>query len=93
MFVGIPTFVDGRADLFGDAFLQRYVAAASAVGHALPDLLDRYEVRWTLLEPQAPAVSLLDLLPGWERVYTGPEAVIHRRKPPSTAVRPSRPDR
>ena len=80
MFVGIPTFVDGRADLFGDAFLQRYVAATSAVGHALPDLLDRYEVQWTLLEPQAPAVSLLDLLPGWERVYTGPEATIHRRK-------------
>src|SRR5438132_34427 len=29
MLVGIPTFVDGRADLFGDAFLQRYVAASS----------------------------------------------------------------
>jgi hypothetical protein len=80
MFVGIPTFVDGRADLFGDAFLQRYVAAASAVGNALPDLLERYAVQWTLLEPQSPAVGLLDHLPGWERVYAGPEAVVHRRK-------------
>src|ERR1700724_2926772 len=32
MLVAIPTFVDGRADLYGDAFLQRYVAASSAVG-------------------------------------------------------------
>jgi hypothetical protein len=79
LFVGIPSFVDGRADLFGDVFLQRYVAAASAIGDALPDLLDHYAVAWTLLEPQSPAVSLLDHLPGWRRVYSDPYAVIHRR--------------
>ena len=82
MLVGIPTFVDGRADLFGDAFLQRYVAASSAVGGWLPELLDRYTVAWTLLEPQSPAAGLLDHLPGWERVYADPYAVIHRRKVP-----------
>lgn len=80
MFLGIPTFVDGRADLFGDAFLARYVAAASALGEVLPNLLDQYAVGWTLLEPQSPAVSLLDHLPGWERVYADPYAVIHRRR-------------
>jgi hypothetical protein len=84
LFVGIPSFVDGRADLFGDAFLQRYVAAASAAGGALPDLLDRYAVAWTLLEPQSPAVALLDHLPGWKRVYTDSYAVIHRRETPAS---------
>ena len=84
MFVGIPTFVDGRADLFGDAFLARYAAAASALGEALPDLLDRYAVGWTLLEPQSPAVSLLDHLPGWERIYADAHAVVHRRQSPAT---------
>jgi hypothetical protein len=79
LFVGIPSFIDGRADLFGDAFLQRYVAAANAVGDALPELLDHYAVAWTLLEPQSPAVSLLDHLPGWKRVYADRYAVIHRR--------------
>ena len=82
MLVAIPTFVDGRADLYGDAFLQRYVAASSAVGGWLPDLLDRYTVAWTLLEPQSSAAGLLDHLPGWERVYADPYAVIHRRRPP-----------
>ncbi|HEV2097896.1 MAG TPA: hypothetical protein VGR45_03100, partial [Stellaceae bacterium] len=83
VFLGIPTFVDGRADLFGDAFLQRYAEAIGGVGDALPDLLKRYAVQWTLLEPQTPAVSLLDLLPGWERVYADKYAVIHRRKIPA----------
>ena len=83
MLVGIPTFVDGRADLFGDAFLQRYVAASNAVGGWLPELLDRYTVTWTLLEPLSPAAGLLDHLAGWERVYADPDVVIHRRRPPS----------
>ncbi len=85
MFVGIPTFVDGRADLFGDAFLERYVAATSAVADLLPGLLDHYAVAWTLFEPASPAVTLLDHLPGWQRVYAGPYAVIHRRMPPAPA--------
>lgn len=84
LFAGIPSFVDGRADLFGDTFLERYVAASSAVGDALPELLDRYAVAWTLLEPQSPAVSLLDRLSGWQRVYADPYAVIHRREMPAS---------
>jgi hypothetical protein len=83
LFVGIPSFVDGRADLFGDAFLQRYVAASNVIGEALPALLDQYAVVWTLLEPRSPAVSLLDHLPGWERVYADSFAVIHRREMPA----------
>jgi hypothetical protein len=82
MFVGIPTFVDGRADLFGDAFLAHDAAASLGVGNALPDLLDRYAIAWTLFEPQSPAVGLLDHQPGWERVYTDAYAVVHRKKTP-----------
>jgi hypothetical protein len=84
IFAGVPVFVDGRADLFGDAFLERYVAAANAVGNWLPEILDRYHVEWTLLEPSSPAVGLLDRLTGWERVYADRYAVIHRRQPPAS---------
>ena len=81
LFMDIPAFVDGRADVYGDAFLQRYVAASNAIGNRLPDLLDRYGISWTLLEPSIPAVTLLDHLPGWERIYSDRYAIIHRRKP------------
>jgi hypothetical protein len=82
MFAGIPTFVDGRADLFGDKFLARDAAASAGFNNALADLLDRYRITWTLFEPASPAVSLLDHLPGWQRLYSGADAVVHRRKMP-----------
>ena len=80
IFAGIPTFIDGRADLFGDEFLERDAAASLANGNALPELLDEYGIAWTLLEPASPAAGLLDHLPGWERVYSDAYAVIHHKK-------------
>ncbi len=84
MFVGIPTFVDGRADLFGDAFLERYVAASSAVGNLLPGLLDRYGVGWTLLEPASPAV---DPTRSPARLAARLRRPLRRDPPPQTAAR------
>jgi hypothetical protein len=88
MLEGVPTFVDGRADLFGDAFLQRYVAATRAVDNWLPELLDRYALQWTLLEPSSPAVGLLNHLTGWRRIYVDSDAVIHGRQMPLPAATP-----
>ena len=80
MFEGIPTFIDGRADLFGDDFLARYVAATNGIGDGLPGLLDHYGVNWTIFEPLSPAVTVLDHLPGWERTYADRYAVVSHRK-------------
>jgi hypothetical protein len=80
---GVPTFIDGRIELFGNAFLARYVAAVNGDADALRNLLDHWDVRWTLLAPDQPAVGLLDRLPGWRRVYTDARAVIHRRDGPA----------
>ena len=78
-FRDIPTFIDGRAELYGNAFLDRYLAAESGDEHALTGLLATCGITWTLLAPQQSAVRLLDALPGWRRVYTDAEAVIHTR--------------
>jgi len=74
IFVGIPTFIDGRADMFGDDFFRRQRDLA-----ALPALLAKYHVTWTLLQPQNPDVALLDHLPGWRRLYSDAIAVVHVR--------------
>jgi hypothetical protein len=89
MFVGIPTFIDGRADLFGDEFLARNAAASAGIDNALPDLLEEYAVAWTLFEPSSAAASLLDHLPGWQRVYADADTVVHRRKT-GASERPAR---
>jgi hypothetical protein len=79
VFRGIPTFIDGRIELFGNAFLARYLDAASGNSRILGDLLARWHVHWALLEPQQGAVACLDRLPGWRRAYSDARAVIFVR--------------
>ncbi len=79
IFEGHQPFIDGRVDLYGDDFFGDYNKAVDGLGDALPGLLDRHGIGWTLLSPQSPAAALLDLLPGWERIYRDGTAVVHRR--------------
>jgi hypothetical protein len=78
-FVGVPDFVDGRVEMFGNHFLAADVAAESGDEAVLSGLLARYGMTWTLLAPEAGAVAVLDRMPGWRRVYADPYAVIHVR--------------
>ena len=80
-FVGIAPFIDGRTELYGEAFVLRYHRAVSLEN--LPDflrLLDEYRIEATLLMPTTPAVALLDRLPDWRRVYADDIAVVHARR-------------
>jgi hypothetical protein len=77
---GIPVFIDGRVDMYGDAFVTRAVAALQGGGD-LPALLERYRIGWTLLAPASPAVAQLDRLQGWRRLHTDAAAVVHVRDP------------
>jgi hypothetical protein len=84
IFRGVPTFIDGRIEMYGDAFLARYLAAVRGDEATLGKLLDRYHIAWTLLMPGEGAVALLDRRAGWHRAYADKYAVIHVRD----AVRP-----
>jgi hypothetical protein len=76
---GVPVFIDGRLEMYGDAFFARYLAASSGDEHALAGLLDQYRIGWTLLLPHDGAVAVLERLPGWHRAYADAQAVIHIR--------------
>ncbi len=77
---GVPVFIDGRSELYGGAFIARHVRAIT-----LSDLkdflaqLDEFSIDATLLPAAAPAVALLDTLPGWRRAYGDDIAVVHVR--------------
>jgi len=83
IFSGVPTFIDGRVDLFGDRFLTTYINSLNLTGRgdSLTDLLTQHDIQWTLLAPGLPAVRLLDELPGWRRLYSDRIAVLHIRLP------------
>jgi hypothetical protein len=79
IFRGIAPFIDGRTDMYGDAFLKRYLEALRGVSDGLPQLLADYHITWTLLQADTPGVVLMDHLPGWRRLYADDTAVVHVR--------------
>ncbi|WP_170921184.1 hypothetical protein [Enhydrobacter aerosaccus] len=77
---GIPTFIDGRGELFGGDFIKQYVQAVNLRGdEPLEALLDRYNIAWTFLAKDQPANRLLAHLPGWRQAYSDDQAVIFVR--------------
>jgi hypothetical protein len=82
VYAGIPTFIDGRTELFGADFLLRYIHDTQLKN--IPDflhLLDEQNIDATLLTPETPANALLDRDPGWKRLYADDTAVVHVRLP------------
>jgi hypothetical protein len=79
IFNGIKPFIDGRADMYGDAFVKRYVEATRDASDDLAAMLDQYHATWTLFAANSPAATLMNHLPGWKRVYADDTAVIHVR--------------
>lgn len=74
---GIKPFIDSRADLYGDIFLENYAALTEPDKDALASTLAFYHARWTIFRADQPVVKLLDATPGWHRFYADKLAVIH----------------
>jgi len=78
----IPVFVDGRAELYGEAFDMAFYRAMQLkdVGQFL-EMLEKWNIDAVLLTPGTPAVGLLDNIGGWRRAYADGNAVLHVRAP------------
>jgi hypothetical protein len=74
---GVRPFIDSRADLYGELFLENYASITEPDKDALAAALAYYHVRWTIFSRQAPVVKLLDATPGWHRFYSDKLAVVH----------------
>jgi len=73
-----PVFIDGRADVYGDAFIEDYMLAF----HGTPrwrEPLNRYGVRLVFIERDRPLSALLAASPDWRQVYADALAVIYSR--------------
>jgi len=80
IFTGHKVFIDGRADMYGDAFVRRYLAIWGGQPGALDRAVAQYGVDWTLLEPGEPLAKAMDVRPGWRRIYADRYAVLHVRE-------------
>jgi hypothetical protein len=77
---GIPVFVDGRAELYGEQFEMAYYRAMQLRDvNVFLDMLRNYDIDAVLLTPETPAATLLDHIGGWQRIYSDGNAVVHIR--------------
>lgn len=73
-------FIDGRADVYEySGVLTDYMHIVRLEPGALR-LLDRYEIETCLIPQDSPLATVLDALPGWDRVYADQLAVVYRRR-------------
>jgi hypothetical protein len=68
-------FIDGRADVYGDALLEEYLRAENGES-GWRATLDKYHVGAVMIRPDAALASLLVEDAGWEKVYEDKQAVI-----------------
>lgn len=79
---GIRPYIDGRSDMYGDAFFADYQRILDGDREAFDRAVVRYRLQWTMLGPRyAKLIARLDADPAWQRIYADGNAVIHRRRP------------
>ncbi len=77
---GVRPYIDGRADMYGDEFLDDYVAMVNEGDRErFARAVEKYGIRWTMLRPTSGLVEVLDSSPQWRRVYADEVGVIHVR--------------
>lgn len=77
---GVPTFIDGRGELYGGEFIKRFADVVNLRGEeSLEQLLERHAIEWTLLPKNQPANKLLARLPGWRQAYADEASTIFVR--------------
>jgi hypothetical protein len=72
-------YIDGRADVYGDAFIEEFLSAQGGqAGWRGP--LDKYGIRTVLIKPDLALASLLRQDAGWQNVFEDQQAVIFVKK-------------
>ncbi|SNB70916.1 hypothetical protein SAMN06265338_10450 [Rhodoblastus acidophilus] len=80
IYAGIKSFIDGRFDIFGDAFFFRYDRMVEGDAAAFDEGVASYGFQWTLLPPAVPLNKVLATRPEWTRLYGDDFAVVYARK-------------
>ncbi len=71
-------FVDGRADVYGDELVSKYIAAYSGAP-TWKQILDEYRIEVLLIEKESTLATLAGASGEWKEVFRGPiESVFVR---------------
>ena len=77
---GIRPYIDGRADMYGDAFVLDYSRMLDGDMGRFDAVVRQYGIRWTMLPAGSTLARALDSSPEWKRTYVDRVGVIHVRR-------------
>ena len=80
IFAGVRPYIDGRADMYGDAFLLNYTSMKNSSPQRVQAELDRRGAQWTILQSTSRVAAMLDRSPQWERIWSDRIAIVHVRR-------------
>ena len=80
LYPGYGVYIDGRADLYGDSFMNRFAATYGLTGDWVTPLR-AWRIRTVLLPPNSALATALKSLPEWKEVYGDSQAVVLTRSP------------
>ena len=87
LFPEYPVFTDGRADLYGDTFMDEFATTYYLRGKSWQDTLNRWKIQTVVLPPDAPLISALRAMPDWKEIFVDSQAVVLTRRPDSMFIR------
>jgi hypothetical protein len=76
LYPAYPVFIDGRADLYGDTFMDEFFSTYSLGGRSWRGPLEKWGIQTVVLPPDAPLVAALKTMPGWKQVFADSQATI-----------------
>jgi hypothetical protein len=77
---GIRPYIDGRSEMYGDAFVIDYNRIGNGDWDRFNEAVKRYNIRWTMLPAgDSKLMRDLDHSPQWRRIYADKVGVIHVR--------------
>jgi hypothetical protein len=80
---GIPPYIDGRGDVYGDAFIENYARISHGDPGAFAAAVERWNIGWAILpNSDAQLIALLERS-GWRRIARDDVGAIYVRPAPS----------
>lgn len=80
IFNGVAPFIDSRADLYGDAFLNDYIAIVQLREDRIRAALTRHNIVWSMVGASSPLAGWFDAQAEWRRLYADAHVVVHVRR-------------
>lgn len=80
---GIRPYIDGRAEIYGDAFVANYVNITNGDMPAFNRAVQRYDIRWTIVpNSDKRLIDVIESSGAWHRIYADAVGVIDVRTQP-----------